>query len=166
MVLGQLLPIGSVIHSMLTEAQFQAEMGSGWVISDGRSSAGSRYQAVTGNANVPDMRGRFLRGKGANNPDGDLALGTYTADKFANHNHVERAVDPISPWVVNTSYTYNNAAGGAGSNKSIFSGNHPSTDVGGGAVYYTVADTLKTADTGSNETAPKSITVNVFIRIN
>lgn len=144
-LLGQYLPIGSVIHSMLTEAQFQAEAGSGWVLANGQTVTGSRYATITGASTVPDMTGRFLRGKGANNPDGDLALGTYTADKFKSHNH---------------SGNYLSTATGDGTRSGYAS------DIYYDSVYSVISGTTNVTPDGGNETAPKSITVNIFIRIN
>jgi hypothetical protein len=82
-------PVGAILHSNLTEAQFQAEQGAGWVLADGRSVTGSRYETVTGNANIPDLRGRFLRGKnngrndGLENPGGELNLGQNQSEATA-----------------------------------------------------------------------------------
>lgn len=55
-------PIGSVVHSMLTEVQYQAQNGAGWVLMDGRSVVGSVYESITGNSVVPDGRGSSVRG--------------------------------------------------------------------------------------------------------
>lgn len=136
--LGSILPVGTIIHSMLTTTQFAAEYGDNWVLADGRSVTGSKYAAVTSTSTIPDMRGAFLRGKGATyNPDGDLTIGTYTGDKLYTHNH-----------------------------------SFPSYEAGGGTpgvVYSSSGGTLTTitvSTSGANETAPKSITVNIFIRIN
>ena len=91
--LSNTMPVGSVIHSMLTEAQFQAQMGVGWVLMDGRSVSGSRYHQITNNSTLPDARGQFLRGKnngradGKENPNGDSALGTQQQDAFQGHAH-------------------------------------------------------------------------------
>lgn len=139
MRLGEILPVGSVIHSMLTEAQFQAQSGSGWVLADGRNVSGSVYATITGASTIPDMRSAFLRGKDnakGLNPDGDLALGTYSADKLASHTH-----------------SYN----------TFWSPGGGSLGASGGGIS---GQSFTTGATGGNETAPKSITVNIFIRIN
>jgi len=137
--LGSILPVGTIIHSMLTTTQFAAEYGTNWILADGSSVTGSKYASVTGNSTVPDMRGAFLRGKGATyNPDGDLAIGTYSGDKTYSHNHSFPAYAPT---------------GGGFS----------------GVAYTTIGDTgatITVSTSGANETAPKSITVNIFIRIN
>ena len=127
------LPVGTVIHSMLTVDQFQAEASSSWILANGQDCTGSKYTSITGFTTVPDMTGRFLRGKGTNNPDGDRPLGEYHADKVISHNHTGGA---------------NTAAGFA------VNPNEGAT-IGAGTGYY-----------GGNETAPKSITVNIFIKIN
>ena len=56
------LAVGSIQQSLLTEAQFQAVMGTtNWVLANGQGVSGSQYNNITGNANVPDLRGKFLR---------------------------------------------------------------------------------------------------------
>lgn len=147
--LGSILPVGTVIHSMLTTTQFSAEYGDNWVLADGRSVTGTKYASVTGNSTIPDMRGTFLRGKDngvGRNADGDLALGTYTDDKFESHTH--------------TIYADLSGSG------SIPSPSHVIQDAAitvPGVAYET---TGSISASGSNETSPKSIIVNFFIRIN
>ena len=138
--LGSILPVGTIIHSMLTTAQFSAEYGDNWVLADGRSVTGTKYASVTGNTTIPDMRGAFLRGKGSTyNPDGDLTIGTYTVDKFASHTH--QSTDILVP---------------GSSPRMQISFDASATQSSGPA----------SQASGGNETAPKSITVNIFIRIN
>lgn len=142
--------VGDVKHSMLTEAQFNAQVGFGgalWVLADGRSVTGSAFSTITGFSTVPDMRGKFLRGKNngviaLGNPDGDLALGAFTDDKYESHNHGVSWGTSYSPVTDN-------------STNKISSGNVPTG--------YNFSQS--TSSSGANETAPKSITVNIFIRI-
>lgn len=137
--IGSILPVGTIIHSMLSTAQFATEYGDNWVLADGRSVTGSKYASVTGLGTIPDMRGAFLRAKNngsTRNPDGDLSLGTYSADKFASHNHSINTGDKIGSNIISVGVT--------------------SKDTG----------SVVTGSKGGNETAPKSITVNIFIRIN
>ena len=49
---------------MLTEAQFQTEIGDSWVLMDGRDVSGSRYATLTGSNTIPDATGCFLRNAG------------------------------------------------------------------------------------------------------
>ncbi len=51
--------IGDTQLSTLTLAQFQAQRGKGWVISDGQNVTGSQYQKITGSATVPDQTMNF-----------------------------------------------------------------------------------------------------------
>lgn len=139
--LGSILPVGTIIHSMLTTTQFSAEYGDNWVLADGRSVAGTKYASVTGSSTIPDMRGTFLRCKdngSTRNADGDLALGTYTDDKFETHTHTIISVVGTSSGFIGHRYE----------NVDSSQGNIP------------------TNSTGGNETSPKSIIVNFFIRIN
>ena len=47
-ITAQAMPVGSIVPSLLMEAQFQAVAGNGWVLADGRSVAGSAYAVTTG----------------------------------------------------------------------------------------------------------------------
>ena len=142
-------PVGSVIHSMLTEAQFQAEHGSDWVLADGRSVVGSKYETITGEANIPDMRGQFLRGKnngrndGNEDPAGERAVGAYQADKVKSHRH--RTV---------SSYAGTYGGYSISGTRGVFAVNATN-----GTADYTAID-------GDGESAPKNITINYFIKIN
>jgi len=174
-LLGIILPVGSLIHSMLDPTTFASQLpavllGSTWVLADGRNVSGSAYANVTGHSTVPDFRGGFLRGKnngrsdGQADPHGDLALGTYEGDQFSSHNH--HFSDPghthttsylgtgLSPKLRNSAY-------GAGSDIS-------GTDATGSNLV--VADSgpsnVVVAFQGGAENNPKSYVVNIYIRIN
>jgi hypothetical protein len=56
------LPVGTVIQSMLTYEQIKAVSGNAWAPADGRFVPDdSAYSQLTGRAQVPDLRGRFVR---------------------------------------------------------------------------------------------------------
>ena len=123
--------------------------------------SGSSYETITGLSVVPDHRGLYARGKNAArvdalaHPNGDLALGDEQGDAFDEHDHP--VTDPAH------THTYQDA-GQIG----------PNTYDGGSA--RGVNDVLRTTtagttgitvdNAGGNETRPKTITVNVFIKIN
>ena len=152
MNLGSILPVGTIIHSMLTTTQFASEYGDNWVLADGRAVTGTKYASVTGSSLIPDLRGMFLRGKNNSrtdakqNPDGELNLGDYVADKLGSHYH--------------NVYTNTGASGGG-----FISASSAFTDVNSAAAP-TPTTYQPMTNTGSNETAPRSVTVNIFIRIN
>jgi len=153
--IGSILPVGTIIHSMLTTTQFATQYGDNWVLADGRSVTGTLYASVTGLSTIPDMRGAFLRAKDhgvGRNADGDTSLGAYSDDKFESHVHQQKHSNGVTD-VLATRAT---GAGGG-----IYNPIPGVGDLAGGVV---VPQT--TATTGSNETSPKSITVNIFIRIN
>lgn len=166
---GSDLPVGSVVHSMLTEAQFQAIKGSGWVLMDGRDVTGSSYAGLVGNNTLPDARGLFLRAKnnlrldGKQNPDGDLVLGTFTADKTA-PNGLATASDGAHQHYLgdvkgnfwDQAANYTNALNADGT---------PLNDIEPDS-YSASAGAHTHSITGDNETAPNALTVNIFIRIN
>jgi hypothetical protein len=137
------LQLGDIKESLLDEATFQSVHGTSWVLADGRNIAGTDLATLTGWTNAPDLRGVFLRGKDhgvGRNPDGDTALGTYQLDDFASHDH-----------------TYTDRYDDDGSNVS--------TDVTNNAGEV-VIENKTTGLSGGDETRPKNITVNFFIKIN
>lgn len=145
---GSIGPIGSIVSSMLTEAQYQGLYGTGWILMDGRSCAGSAYSAVTGATTVPDARGMVLRGKnngrsdGSQNPDGDSVLGAFQDHQVTSHRHGGPGVSGINP---------------ADGRPTIAGHGVPTNETN--RVYW--------GDyTGGNETRMRNITVNHFIRIN
>jgi hypothetical protein len=151
--------VGDIVHSMLTEAQFQAERDGTWVLADGRSVVGDGYETITGNTNIPDLRGRFLRGKNngrvsGSNPDGEFNLGQEQGDAFQGHEHK----------------TLEGKIGGSGTSQML-----TITNVGNVSSYSNAAiplSTNQTVDGGqgtpreSTETRSANTTVNYFIKIN
>lgn len=165
--------IGSTAHSMLTEVQYQALYGPGWILSDGRSVVGSKYTLVTTNSNVPDCRGYYIRGKdngSGHNPDGDISLGSFQSDQFASHNHGGGNHDHgggnhghslsypfLRTW--NRGSITSNALDGPPHqiNPEAISVNNSGNIISPQSVINTQ---------GGNENRPASVTMNVFIRIN
>ncbi len=90
-----ILPVGTIIPSMLTQAQIDGEMFTAniWKLANGGSCVGTAYGTLTGSSTLPDLRGLFLRGKnngrgdGVQNPDGDLALLALQTDANKAHSH-------------------------------------------------------------------------------
>jgi hypothetical protein len=159
---GDLNPVGMIVQSMLTEAQFQALNGTSWVLMDGRSVTGSTYSTVTGSNTIPDARGMVLRGKnngrsdGSQNPDGDSSLGAYQGDLFGQHQHTGRGNTFDAGFPL--------AGGQAGlATDSGLGINANSGGVGGTRVRPTTA---AYDPSGGNETRMRNITVNHFIKIN
>jgi hypothetical protein len=78
-VKGRSFAIGSVQQSFLNEAEFQKQMGKSWVLCDGRSVSGSRWESFGYGSTIPNCNGRFLRSTG-----GDAAaLRAYQDDSTA-----------------------------------------------------------------------------------
>lgn len=187
--------VGSVQQSFLTEAQFQAQMGPGWVLCDGRdltsSQPNSKWQTVTGSSSIPDCRGRFLRTVGG----ASSALGQLQEDatavnglRVSSSSSVSRALN------VSVSGTLSGrlevSGHGAFSGRPVWWGNsgkgtgltftNTSTTAHNGvhAIYPVVNGTMtgsasggaiatsSTISSGDSETRPVNITVNTFIKIN
>ena len=146
------LPLGTVISSMLTLAQFQAQIGGQWVMADGSSCTGTAYATLTGFTVLPDARGMILRGKnntradGNQNPTGDVALGTFQDHGVVDHVH-------------NIPTTNVNGAGGGYISDSV--------RYGAGPVVSGIGNNISSpAGAAQVETRMRNITVNHFIRIN
>lgn len=176
--------IGQMINSMLTEAQMQTLYGTGWILSDGRSVAGSLYEAVTGAGNVPDARGAGLRGKnngrndGNQDPDGERSLGSYQADTFGSHTHIQNAHTHIQ-----NDHNHSVAATSGNTGGTVIAGilsevNRVSRGLTVARDLVTDASTVLSTqatnqnttatnnNTGGNETRMKNIATNIFIKIN
>ncbi len=156
-------PVGAIKTAMLTLAQFQSLVGTGWVLADGTSCAGSTYATITGNTVTPDLRGQVLRGKnngrndGSQNPDGDLALGI--AQSHATAKNGLSVVDPG-----HTHSIIANATNGNTGNTAIYSVAAAATITNTNGIQPTV--TGVSMGSGDNETRMRNVTVNHFIRIN
>jgi hypothetical protein len=157
------VPVGSIKRAFLTEAQLQAQLGTVWILADGRSTvdgtssgtpiSSTTYGTTFGATSVPDMRGLFTRMKdnGAGiNELGDLALGSYQADNVIFHTHsifitLGNSITSVLVGLANTGSSFAQAlpAGAA-----------------------TVVTNLVINASVGLETAPKNVTVNNFIKIN
>lgn len=159
-ILSVLQPVGTVTASMLTQAQFQAQTSTNWILADGRSVTGTVYATLTGNSTVPDLRGVALRGKnngrvdGDQNPDGDLTLGTFQGDQYVSHTHSDAGHAHTTWFPTDPNHTLSSGGGTTG----ILQGTTGSTSTAAAAANIQLS--------GGNETRMKNVTVNYFIRIN
>ena len=159
---SDLWAVGSIQQSILTEAQFQAQMGTtDWALVDGRSIAGSKLAQITGKATLDDMRGAFFRAAGQNSNNGASWNGgalnsfhdyttarprntPFTTDNPGNHQHGNGSGAQIN------SDGGPNWISGHQSDATSPAGAHTHTITGGGDV----------------ETAPSHFSLNTFIKIN
>lgn len=162
------LPIGTIITSFLNFEQFNTatknnEKSPGgiwtsnkskWAPCDGRPVPNSKFQALTSQVQIPDLRGMFLRGLNTFDPyqpvpqvtaskaDPDNRIvGSYQADELKSHKHTFTYLKP-NP----------NSSNGGGSNHEVSDSdrnNSGTTDASGGV-----------------ETRPKNIAVYYYIKIN
>lgn len=152
------LPIGSIVASILTVADFKKHVlaAETWELADGTAlaagalktaiEAGGAEYAALNPANVPikpNLNGAFLRGRDYattaaqfRNPDGKTLVGTFQPDDFKSHHHPTHVPASIG--------------GDRTSRGDAWYGD-------GGQ---------NTGDFGGTETRPKNATVNFFIRIN
>jgi hypothetical protein len=162
------LPIGTIITSFLNFEQFNAatknnekspggiwtSARSKWAPCDGRPVPNSKYQTLTSQIQIPDLRGMFLRGlnifdpyqpvpaiaSDKADPDNSRIVGSYEADGFKSHNHsISGPVNAIHGVKVESSDN-DKRCGGANSYTSTSS--------------------------GIEETRPKNIAVYYYIKIN
>ena len=169
--------VGSIVQSMLTEAQFAVLAGNdavNWVLADGRDVTGSLYAQVTMNNAVPDLRGAFIRGAGQNqnnqaNWNGG-AVGSwhndttrrprntaFTTSTAGDHTH---NFDRSASQGTNDFTNWDMITVGRNSGGSHWSANGNPGMQGAGAHTHTITGG------GDAETRPKSYSVNYYIKIN
>ena len=163
---GSHTAIGEILKSILTEAQFQSILGVGWILCDGRSVVGSQFQTITGMSTVPNIMGRFSRGKNyvrpsAGDTSGDLAHGAAIGDTIGNHTHSASRTNP------NEAVRY--LRGGSDDRFALICGTYGFFTFPCDAVQVRRVGPLMNAvllDAGSVESRPSNITINWFVRIN
>lgn len=151
-------PVGSVVSSLLSEAQFQAILGAGWILSDGRDVTGSSFQTLVGLFTAPDLRGVYLRTKdyaaGRSPSIGDPAVGTFQPTNLQPHTHGSS--------VVGLENTH-----GAEWKPPDRNDGSPGFEIF--PPFFDAIPTFMTVvihSAGDSETRPKSMIVNYFLRIN
>lgn len=162
------LPIGTIVTSYLNFEQFNTatknnEKSPGgiwtsnkskWAPCDGRPIPTSKFQVLTSQTQVPDLRGMFLRGLNIFDPyqpvppisvdkaDPEIrTVGSYQSDELKSHKHTFSYLKPKQ------------------------------NDSNGGSSNHEVSDTDRPTDgttnaTGGVETRPKNIAVYYYIKIN
>jgi hypothetical protein len=151
------LPLGTIIQSLLNYEQMKSISGDAWVPADGRFVPGtSEYAKLTGRTQVPDLRGRFVRGLNTFDPatgevpNGDpdkRDLGSLQDDSLKGHDH---AIGKASTDVTNSQMT---------------SGSHrfPSYYTDG----FAAAPALRTdPSANATETRPKNVALFFYVKIN
>jgi hypothetical protein len=145
--------LGEIRMSLLTESEFQSIYGTDWELMKGQSIEKSDLAvSFTHWKNLPDARGLFLRGynnaidpadKG--NPD-NTPLGITQKDAFFKHTHkIYRSHGDANPNCLRIQTPLRGSAGG-----------HTEC----------ADDILRVGPEGENETRPKNLSVNIFIKIN
>lgn len=149
--------IGEIKTSILDLDDFQEKFGVEWVLLDGRevstdSDIAPYLTKIKGSLKLPDARGKFLRmannGASCSNPkncdfdpDNSRSLGSYQKDILKSHAHKHNAAA--------------DNARNIGKGGKLADPND-----------YWRASRAKIQSTGGNETRPKNIAVNYFIKIN
>lgn len=161
LLMSELQAIGSIKKAALTEAQFQAQLGTTWVLMDGRDITGSDLHALTGISQLTDARGTFLRcaDNGAGVDPNGVGPNSLEFDNLGYHDHAVNRSDG------------NSVAYGGGPTPNV---TVPVNFFDAGIGRYDFAGThitvtaLKTAAVGNiqPETRPTNITINFFIKIN
>lgn len=149
-----LAQVGDTKRAFLSEELFQAQMGEVWVLMDGRDVTGSAYHALTGNTNIPDGRGVFLKNKRNGSIFGtEYPLGYYEIDGLFNHTHLGTVT------IVNGHRVFTSGAQnwGAGNNRYAGDGSLP--------ISATITATIAPYS-GLTENRPRSVCCNFFIKIN
>jgi len=154
--------IGDIKMSMLTEAQFQAFNGTGWVLADGSSCSSTAYGLLTGASNLPDFRGEFVRGlDNGRGVDSGRTLGSAQADAT----DVNGMSIPTGGG--HTHDIYSKVITGSETDQYVATANPHNITVStyrkiGYAASSTHSHTLSSSD---SETRPRNVSANIFIKV-
>lgn len=182
-------PVGTIISSYLNFEQFNAAAQnnfsspgsiwtsrySKWAPADGREVSNSKFQLITGQLKVPDMRGVFIRGlnqfdfgspvvlsDSRKDPESNRVAGSFQPDAVVNHNHTVN--DPGHAHAVSSGYSTSSGSKGTPGGELTNGGN------GNGNKWVHPAERNVTGITlasyGDAETRPKNVSLYYYIRIN
>jgi hypothetical protein len=159
--------VGEIRYSILTPPQFTKAYGPEWELMKGQDLPDdSDLLALWGQTQIPDSRGLFLRCSqedrkdGLGNPDVDLKVGTYQADEFKSHDHGGKTGDDAPD------HTHGHSHPGVHGDGGYDRGNKagaswPGARTSGASERH--QHVISAA--GGNETRPRCIIVNAFIKI-
>ncbi len=159
------LPIGTIIGSMLNPADFKTNFpgnASLWKLADSSSVSGELYESITGNSNLPDLRGVFLRGLNYDKKTDDMSMvdpdtrvaGSFQYDAFGLHSHKIAASSGNTDAQLNDA----NATGFAGW-RNAFAG------YTSGENSVNIPGKLFIEKSGGAETRPKNVAVYWYIKV-
>jgi hypothetical protein len=159
--------VGEIRYSLLTPEQFQGSYGKEWELMKGQAIPhDSELLPLFGLPTVPDARGIFLRcsNEGRNretgNPEGDLRVGMHQADTFKSHDHSGKTGDD-SP-----DHTHNHSWPGEYGNGGFARGDRAGAIWHGGQTRgASVKHQHQIEAEGGEETRPRCITVNAFVKM-
>ena len=80
-------PVGSIIQSILTQAQIDTQESGTWQLCDGAATTAGSALLALGFANVPDAQGRVLAGAGVAGSAASKMLGTQLDSQNLAHTH-------------------------------------------------------------------------------
>lgn len=143
--------VGDYKWSHLDETTFNDEHLGQWMLCNGQTAAGTTFQSLTGQANVPDAtsQGTFLRQAKAGR-----GLGSFENEDVKPHNH------DLGRDIYSGSSSGNGMAAGGGG-MIVFGG-------GSGISYGTTngqGEAMIKPNSGS-ENRPKNIALNLFVKVN
>ncbi len=155
--------VGEIRYSILTRDQFRGLYGEEWDLMQGQKlEEDSDLLALWGKERIPDPRGIFLRcsngerDSGTGNPDGNLDAGAYQLDQFKSHNHIDSGHShPLFGCGTGV-----HLPGGTG--MAAIDVNSNGLKLGQDAVR---GGSAHIQNTGGNETRPRCISVNAFIKL-
>lgn len=165
-LLSAIPPLGSMQYSILSEADFQEQAGEGWVLCAGQSISGSALELLTGYTTAPDARGVYLRMKNydrdtsTGNANGDSDIGDYEGDRVGIHSHGVTSIGH-SHGLPNKGIAKDNDFTGY-----MHTADPAAAGPSGSFTQSTSSIGLTVNNSAGPESSPRSLIVNLFIRIN
>lgn len=159
--------VGDIQYSILSESHFQQLHGSEWELLKGQDvPADSKLHTLWGQPKLPDPRGVFLRcanhdqNPDLGNPEGELAIGTYRGDTFKKHNHSGSTGEDTPD------HTHGHSHPGIYGNGGYAKGDNAGKNWHGGQTQGASNRHKHSIEwEGGEETRPRNITVNAFVKI-
>lgn len=158
-------PPGTIVYSLLDETTFQAQAGTNWVLAQGQDISGSRLAILWGINIVPDFRGVYVRGRNyarstsTGNAAGDFVPGTYENDRTGIHSHTITSIGHTHTLPNKGIAKDNDFSGYMHTGDPASAGPAGSASGGNTSLGATIDNSV------GPESAPRSITMNCFLRI-
>ncbi len=167
------MPVGSIVNSLLTLAQYQSENGDCWKLANGGIlNATDELKIITGMSTIPDAltNGTFLR-----QAKSGRTVGSFEDEAFMQHTHIQNSHNHAQNahnhhsgqgYIDTSGGQYGAVAGGGNQRYTNMSAGNPVARWNTSSTTATNQDaTAINQNAGGTETRPKNVAVNMFVKV-